>query len=165
MRFSVALAAVLLLASACGESEEAQLERLSQKLEELHEAVAEAQEIVDEKEAALREYEEEAAAARTALREAEQELAALQEEAGSTATDTVVFRLVQRRLLDDAELEAVGIAASVRDGVVLLSGQVSSAELGERAVQIAQDVPGVTSVESRIQVLPAVSSEGPGSAR
>jgi len=152
--------AAALLALACGGSEEAQLAAFSEQLAELHTAVDEAQTSVDEKEAARRSAESELSAAQAQLRDAQRELAAIEEQAGG-ATDTVLFRLVQRRLLDDSDLEKVGISAAVDAGVVELSGIVPSLELRDRAVGIASGIPGVASVENRIRVLPAVSSEGP----
>lgn len=151
------LLVAMLVALGCGGAEEAQLEEFSEQLAELHTAVDEAQANVDEREATRRSAEAELSAAQAQLSDAQRELAALEDEAGG-ATDTVLFRLVQRRLLDDSDLEKVGISAAVEGGVVELSGVVPSAELRDRAVHIASGIPGVTSVEDRIRVLPAVSS-------
>ena len=80
----------------------------------------------------------------------------MEEEVGSQATDSMLFRTVQKRLLDDDQLEDVAIAARVEGGVVYLTGTVPDPALGERAAAIAADVPGVSSVQSRIQTLGGV---------
>ncbi|MFI5216583.1 MAG: BON domain-containing protein [Candidatus Limnocylindria bacterium] len=60
--------------------------------------------------------------------------------------------MIQKQLLDDDDLEEVAISARVEHGVVTLSGVVPEAELRERAVKLAESVPGVVSVQDRIQV-------------
>ena len=60
--------------------------------------------------------------------------------------------MVQQELLEDDDLEDVAISARVEQGTVTLSGVVPSAELGARAVELAESVPGVVAVQSRIQV-------------
>jgi osmotically-inducible protein OsmY len=60
--------------------------------------------------------------------------------------------MVQKQLLDDDDLEDVAISARVERGVVTLSGVVSEEKLRERAVKLAESVPGVVSVQDRIQV-------------
>ncbi len=152
---------VLFAAMGCGGSEEAQLEALSAQLDELRAAVESAQGVVEEKEQGVAESESQLADARAKLAEAEEALAALEREAGAAATDPVLFRLVQKRLLEDAALEDVAVAALVENGVVSLSGEVPTAELRTRAGEIAQDVPGVASVENRIRVLAPVAAQAP----
>ena len=75
-----------------------------------------------------------------------------------SATDDVLFRTVQSRLLEDDELESVAISAIVKEGVVTLSGVVPGTELREHALEIVRSTPGVASVESQIELLPAVSA-------
>lgn len=149
---------LVLAALGCGRSEEAQLEALGKRVDAQRDVVDAAREVVDDRVLAVQASEDELAAAREALREAERELAALQREAGSAATDPVLFRLVQLRLLDDTALEDVAIAAAVQGGVVTLNGEVPSTSLRERAARIARSVPGVVSVENRIRITAPVAA-------
>ena len=122
------LAAALLSLAACGgDQAEEKLEEASRNLAKAREAVEEARLEVEERQADAQAAQEELAVAREALREAEEEC-------------------------DDGALEDVAIVARVDKGVVSLSGAVPEAELRDRAVEIARSTPGVTSVESRIQV-------------
>lgn len=99
------------------------------------------------------------AEARADVQTAEQDLAQLEASVDRDALDTALFREVQRRLLEDDQLKQVAIAASVKQAVVTLSGDVDSEKLRDRAVQIASGADGVERVESRIEV--SVSSPPP----
>ena len=66
------------------------------------------------------------------------------------AIDNVVVMVAEEPSDDD--LEEVAISARVEHGVVTLSGVVPETELSERAEKLAESVPGVVSVQNRIQV-------------
>ena len=80
------------------------------------------------------------------------ELAQREAVVNRSATDAVIFRAVQKRLLEDDDLSEVAIAARVSKGVVTLSGSVPNAKLRDRALEIARTTPGVGGVESVIEV-------------
>ena len=151
-RILVALGTAL-IALACGGSDpEADLEQASQALEDARAQVAEEREAVAALESEVQEAQKRLAEARTALREAESELAQRESAVDLSATDDVLFRSVQKRLLEDDDLTDVAIAARVSKGVVTLSGSVPNAKLRDRALEIARGTAGVGSVESRIEV-------------
>ena len=142
-----------LLAAGCGaDDEEARLEKLSQELGELREELPELRARIEEREATAKAAQDELAQARSALRESERRIGEIEKEAGAQATDPLLFRMVQKQLLEDDDLERVAISARVERGVVTLSGVVPDAELRGRAVKLAESVPGVVSVQDRIQV-------------
>ena len=146
-------ALALALALGCGPSdEEAAFRDASEELAESRDAVAAAQEAVAEEEAEFAEAEAELAAAREALREAKANLSEAQAAVGRHATDDVLFREIQGRLLEDDALAEVAISARVEKGVVTLAGEAESAEQRERAAEIAESVPGVIGVENRVVV-------------
>jgi hypothetical protein len=149
--FSALLAAAL-LALGCGDDEEARIRELSEELTSLREGLPALEARVAERETAAKAAQDELADARNALRSSESRIAEIQREVGKHATDPLLFRMVQEQLLEDDDLEDVAISARVEHGVVTLSGVVPDAELGERAVKLAESVPGVVSVQSRIQV-------------
>jgi osmotically-inducible protein OsmY len=138
---------------ACGGSDpEANLEQANRAVEEVRDQVEEARESVRKLETLAEEAQKQLADARSALREAESELARRAEAVDRSATDDVLFRTVQRRLLEDDDLSDVAIAARVSEGVVTLSGTVPDAALRDRALEVARETPGVGNVESRIAV-------------
>jgi osmotically-inducible protein OsmY len=145
-RWILGFAVVSIVAAGCGgDDRAAQLETASRELRE-------AQADVDEKRAKVASAEAELREARTALGAAQDRLAEARSLIGVSATDDVLFRSVQKDLLEDRKLEEFAIAAAVEKGVVTLSGRVSGAELRERAAEIAGATPGVTSVDNRIVV-------------
>jgi osmotically-inducible protein OsmY len=149
---AVFAAALLALVGCGGNGAEEELEEASRGLAKAREAVEEARSEVEERKTEVQAAQDELAEAREALREAEEELSGFEAKVDLNATDAALFRSIQKRLLDDGSLEDVAIAARVDMGVVSLSGTVPEAELRDRAVEIARSTPGVTSVESRIQV-------------
>jgi chromosome segregation ATPase len=147
-----ALLAAALLALGCGDDEEARIRDLSEELTNLREDLPALQARVAERETAAKTAQDELAEARGALRKSESRIAEIQKEVGAHATDPLLFRMVQEQLLEDDDLEEVAISARVEHGVVTLSGVVPDAELSERAAKLAESVPGVVSVQNRIQV-------------
>jgi osmotically-inducible protein OsmY len=144
-----------LVMSCGGGSEEQELEEASDALAVARETVEAARELVEEREAAVTEAESELAAARQELREAEGTLRERESQVDLKATDAVVFRAVQKRLLEDGDLRDVAIDADVAKGVVVLRGTVPDQETSDRAVEVATSVPGVVSVDSEIDVVPS----------
>jgi osmotically-inducible protein OsmY len=153
--FATALAVL-----ACGGSDpEVDLEQASQAVEEARVQVEKARETVETRESEVKEAEERLSEARSALREAESEFVQREAVVNRSATDAVLFRAVQKRLLEDGDLSDVAIAARVSKGVVTLSGSVPNAKLRDQAVEIARTTPGVGSVESRIEVPVSAAKE------
>lgn len=159
---ALAVAALVLLPLACGESDrEAELREASRALEEARSQVERKQEIVDRKREAVEAARRELEKARDELEQARERLAEAEERVGEHATDAVLFRSVQRRLLEDEKLENVAIAARVEQGVVELSGRVPSAKLRDRAVEVAKQASGVVRVESNIEVTAKAGERAP----
>jgi len=155
----LALAAAVALV-ACGSSDpEAKLVEASKKADAAHSAVDEARDAVQAREQDLQNAQQQLADAREALRKAQQEAAEREANVDRSATDAVLFRAVQKRLLEDRDLESVAISATVRSGVVKLTGSVPDGKLRDRAVEIADSTPGVSSVESRIEVAVSAPAE------
>jgi osmotically-inducible protein OsmY len=159
-RVAAALALTAALGVACGEeSPEEKLARAREELNAAEEALADRKARVEERE---KTYEDARAAldgARDALREAEQRVDAAEAQVASFATDDLLFRAVQKRLLEEERLRDVAISASVQNGVVTLSGDVPDPELRDHAVAVAGDVAGVRSVRSELRVgQPAAAS-------
>jgi osmotically-inducible protein OsmY len=162
MRLKAILAglATALVALACGGSDpEVDLEQASQAVAEARVQVEQARETVEARESEVKEAEERLAEARAALREAESRFEQREAVVSRSATDAVLFRAVQKQLLEDDDLSEVAIAARVSKGVVTLSGSVPNAKLRDQAVEIAGATPGVGRVESRIEVPVSAAKE------
>lgn len=150
---TILLTGAAALSFACGSADpEEELARASEAADAALEQVDTARADVEKREAEVKEAQKLLTEARATLREAQQEYAKREQTVDLSATDSVLFRAVQKRLLDDGALESVGIAAKVTDGVVTLSGSVPNAKLSDRAALVAGETPGVTSVTNRIKV-------------
>lgn len=158
LRFASAMTAPVALALlvACGDDGlERARERLAQmeaRVERAREAYQERRREVDEAEGALEK-------ARRELEEAEKRLAEARTEIAERADDALLFREVQRLLLEDDDLEQVAIAARVSERVVTLEGDVPTEALKKRAGEVAREVAGVERVVNRIAVQTPKASE------
>jgi len=146
----IAAAALLL---GCGSADpEVDLERASEAAEETRSDVEVAADKVKKRQAEVAEAQKRLEAARAELRKVKEELAEREAKVDRSATDEVLFRAVQKRLLDEDDLASVAIAAHVNAGLVVLTGNVPDAKLRDRAVAVAKETPGVQKVDSQIQV-------------
>lgn len=121
------------------------------------EAVADATEQFAQRRKELEAAEEALVAARRDLKAARAIVSDERRELEQAATDTAVFRLVQSRLLEDADLAAAAIMSSVNDGQVTLMGDVDTPGQKAHAEQIAAGTPGVLRVRNLIEVEPDAS--------
>lgn len=152
LRWIAAIAAMGGLVFGCGSDQAADIAAASKAVKEQRDAVAVAQDAVSERAAEVADAQKLLASAQDDLRAAEAELVRREAAVDARATDTVVFREVQKRLLEDDELSRVAISASVKDSVVTLNGSVENGMLRDRAVEVSRDTPGVDRVDSRIEV-------------
>lgn len=148
---AVALAfAVAASGAACGGDP---FEEATRELEAAAEAVEVKRTAVEERSAALDAARKKLAEAEEKLRAAEARLQQAEKQMGKHARDPVALqRAVQKRLLEEDDLESVALVAQVSEGVVTLTGSVPKPEIRDRAIEIVRSVPGVVSVHSRIQV-------------
>lgn len=107
-----------------------------------------------------------AQAARDTAFEAYQEALGRWEEAneavGEFATDEVLHHQLNQALLDEAGLKSSTVQARVNLRVATLVGTASSQEAIDKAIEIAEAVPGVARVVSQIDLGPARRPEQEG---
>lgn len=73
-------------------------------------------------------------------------------QAGAAMDDAAVSAKVKAKLMAAPGLKSTDIQVDTREGVVVLSGTVDKMEDAQRAVQLAESVESVISVESRLAV-------------
>ena len=146
------VAAVSLAAVACGEPDpEKALEEASAELASAREVLAAADADVNELRVSMRELEAQLADAERVRREAQRHVSEAEALVTERASDDVLFRAVQRRLLEDSQLADAAVTAEVSSRVVTLRGVVATAALRDRAIAVAQAAPGVAEVVSKLQ--------------
>jgi osmotically-inducible protein OsmY len=161
LSYVTAIAAAALLLGCGGSDPEVDLERASKAAEETRSAVEIAAERVKQREADVKQAQAKLEEARAALRQIKEELAKREAKVDRRATDEVLFRAVQKRLLEDRDLASVAIAAHVNNGLVTLSGNVPNTKVRDRATAVARETPGVQRVESQVQVVAAKAEPKP----
>ncbi|MDC8757880.1 BON domain-containing protein [Janthinobacterium fluminis] len=72
--------------------------------------------------------------------------------ANAAVTDEAITSSAKAALGADPQLAALPVSVSVKKGVVLLSGEVPSAEAGDRVVQLVASVAGVKEVKNDLKV-------------
>lgn len=72
---------------------------------------------------------------------------------GEVADDFAITSAVRARLLRDDDVRSRDISVETRRGVVTLYGHVATHALEQRAVELADGLPNVVAVQSRLVVL------------
>lgn len=150
--FLAALLVVSCFAAGCERPPEAEYDVASRKVGKAEQAVLKLQDALEASEAHAREALEGVERDRKALIDARQKLAKAEGRLGELATDEVLFRAIQRQLLDDEALRQSAISVKVEQGRVTLSGQVASSKLRARAAEKLAGARGVKGVDNRIEV-------------
>lgn len=158
-RSVLSLAFAVCAAAALGACAEDGLEAASQKLEAVQADVDRARAEMEAKDAVAAEAGEALERAREELERAEQRLADARERVEDETNDTALFRAVQRRLLDESDLDGVAITARVERRTATLDGTVPSPELKKLAEEIAKQTRGIETVVNRISVDVAAAAE------
>lgn len=153
------LVGALLLAGGCSEDPQQRYERAAANLETAKQARAEAQRAVTEKKAELARLQEKLDAAERRLQLARERMAAASQKLERSVNDEVLFRSIQRAMLDEKRFAGAAIAVGVEDRVVTLTGTVPDEATRDMAVQVARGYAGVRDVVDFLDV------KGTGGAR
>ena len=71
---------------------------------------------------------------------------------GRIWNDSTITRKVKSALMEDPDVRALKVDVDTLEGVVILTGVVETNEAARRAVEVAQEVPGVREVKSNLQI-------------
>lgn len=74
------------------------------------------------------------------------------EEAGEEVDDAMILTQVKSQLALEEDVDANAVNVTVNEGVVTLSGRVSSAAAEERALDIARNTEGAVKVVDKLKV-------------
>jgi hyperosmotically inducible protein len=72
--------------------------------------------------------------------------------AGAYVDDAMITTKVKAALIADKQVSALKINVKTEQGVVKMSGTVPSAEIGQRALELAAGVEGVKNVQNDLRV-------------
>lgn len=147
-----ALVGALVLAGGCSEEPQQRYERAGANLEAAKRAHAEAQQAVTEKKAELARLQEKLDAAERRLIQARERMAEAKQKLERSVNDEVLFRSIQRALLDESRFADAAVAVGVEDRVVTLTGTVPDEATREAAMEVARGHAGVEGVVDNLEV-------------
>ncbi len=75
--------------------------------------------------------------------------------AQGTKVDDRIYDEVRRKLANDVTVKGAGLAVTVKNGAVTLSGKVHTEKAREKAEQITKKIKGVVSVENKLTLIGA----------
>jgi len=78
----------------------------------------------------------------------------LAEKGKTPITDDVIVDQVRVKIADDSEIGGQPIQVDAHNGVVVLTGKVSTEKLKAKAEKVAKKVKGVTGVENKLVISP-----------
>ncbi len=151
----IRITAVLILTvlvSACGDDAQQRYDRATEALKEAREQRSEAQNAVQEKENELKEYQDKLDEAEERLEEARQQLQAAEAKVNASVNDEVLFRTLQRKMLDEDKFGEAAIAVGVSDRVVTLTGTVPDQATRKDAIKTAENQSGVQEVVDFLEI-------------
>lgn len=150
-QFTVVLLAGAMLAG-CGSDAQKRYDRATEALKEARDQRQEAQARVEEKQKELKQLRENLDTAEERLIKARE----IQEEARAkvraTVNDEVLFRTIQRKMLEEDEFGDSAIAVGVADRVVTLTGTVPDEATHKEAIKTAKRQSGVEEVVDFLEV-------------
>jgi len=146
------LAAGVLVASGCQDPSEARYGSAAKDLSETRLEVERLAAELAQAEVSAQRAEERVERSRTALIRSKETLAKAEGRLANAATDEVLFRTIQRRLLEDRKLRGTAIAVRVDRGAVTLSGSVESDALRQRVGLLVEEAPAVKLVDNQVVV-------------
>lgn len=146
------LIGALLFVGGCSEDPQQRYERAAANLQMAEQARAEAQRAVTEKRAELARMQEKLDAAERRLQQARERMAAASQKLEQSVNDEVLFRTVQRAMLDEERFTGAAIAVGVEDRVVTLTGTVPDEATRDLAIQVARGHAGVRDVVDFLEV-------------
>lgn len=154
-RYLILLLAFLLGAAAvggCSESPQDKYNDATQKLQKAKQARQQAQRTLEDKQKELAQARKDVQAAQKGLQQAQHDVMQAEQVVNRNVDDEVLFRSIQRKLLNQKTFDNSAISVSVKNRVVTLGGTVPDAQTRKKALQTAHSQPGVQKVVDALQV-------------
>jgi osmotically-inducible protein OsmY len=128
------------------------VDAVQKKMEQAGEKVVDAADELAAREKAVEAAGSELQETRKELKVIQQQYVEEQELLDRRANDTALFRLVQKQLLEEPQLEGNAVSVNVDNGIVSLRGNLQNQQQVTLAVEIAQQAPGVKSVRNLMEI-------------
>lgn len=141
-----------LLAAGCSESPQEKYNDATSHLNDAKKTRKQAQEKVADAREQVQDAQKKLKQAQDKLQQARQKVIAATQAVNKTVNDEVLFRTLQKKLLDSDKFSKAAISVGVNQRVVTLTGTVPDQNTRKQAVQAVRNQPGVASVNDQLQV-------------
>lgn len=148
----VALMLGLATLAGCSQDPQEKYDDAVEQLKEARESRNDAQEKVQSKKDELKELQADLNEAEATLQSARDEVEAAAQAIDKTVSDQVLFRTIQRDVLNEDNFDEAAISVSVNNRVVTLTGSVPDEETRERALKQAREQAGVKDVVDELEI-------------
>lgn len=148
----VALMLALTLLAGCSETPQEKYDNAVEKLQQTREARNDAQDKVKAKKEELQKSQDKLDDAEGKLQKARKKVEVASAAVNKTVNDEVLFRTIQRDVLDKKQFDKSAISVGVKNRVVTLTGNVPDDDTRKRAVKLAREQAGVEDVIDDLEV-------------
>ncbi len=154
-RFAAASIALVMTGAAlsgCSQDPQEKYDSAVEQLNDARESVDDAQAKLDDKKEELAELQDNLDEAQSNLADARSKVDEASQAVNKTVNDEVLFRTIQRELLDKKTFDKAAISVGVTNRVVTLTGNVPDEQTHKQAVKVARSQAGVEDVVDQLQV-------------
>lgn len=149
---SILVLAGTTLLAACSQPPQQRYQAAVEALEQAREARAQAAETVATREQALAELKQKLAKARQQLQQAKARVRQAKARIDEVVNDAVLFRAIQRVMLNAERFAGAAISVGVENRVVTLTGTVPDKATERAALEAARSFPGVRAVRDQLTI-------------
>lgn len=157
----VALTLGLTTLAGCSETPQEKYDNAVSKLQDTRESRDEAQADLNDNKDELKALRDKIQESEDKLEEARKKVEAATLAVNETVNDEVLFRTIQRDVLDNDAFDEAAISVGVTNRVVTLTGNVPDEETHDKAVKFAREQAGVADVVDELEVAQDVTSAPP----
>lgn len=140
------------LLAACGDDAQERYDRATEALADARDQRQEAQERVQDKQQELENLRDKLNKAEERLEDAREQLQKAKAKVSASVNDEVLFRTIQRKLLDEDRFGDAAIAVGVSERVVTLTGTVPDQATRDKAMKVAENQSGVKEVVDFLEI-------------
>lgn len=138
--------------SGCSQDPQEKYDSAVEQLKDARESVSDAQAKLKSKKDEIKELQNNLDESQSNLVNARGKVDEASQAVNKTVNDEVLFRTIQRELLDDGEFDKAAISVGVTKRVVTLTGNVPDEKTHKKAVEVARSQAGVEDVVDQLQV-------------
>lgn len=152
LAITICLLLATMMTAGCSQSSQEKYNDALNHLSDTKKTAQKAQDKVDDAKDKVADAKKKLAEAKKNLKEAQQKVAKARKSVDQTVNDDVLFRTLQKKMLNDDAFSDAAISVGVNHRVVTLTGNVPDQDTKQKAVKTAQQQTGVAQVHDQLEV-------------